>query len=542
MLKSSVNGTTLVAGLIITILISSAISMVAFTQLGGLRGPIGPAGPQGETGQTGPQGATGPAGPQGETGAQGPMGVQGPEGPIGPQGERGPYAPDFDSGWINIMDAAGQFIDITHNLLSVDVIVNVFGKVDMDEPAHNRYFGLTNYVSGWDQVYGGIEGDLGYGVVQTDDGGYAVAGHTSSYGAGSMWLIKTDVDGVALWNRTYGEGFGEYGFCVAQTFDGGYIIAGFTESYGMGNMMLVKTDGAGNPQWERNYGGSSGDYGFCVAQTHDGGYAVGGYTESYGVGGADFWLVKTDADGNMQWNKTYGGTGDDFGYAMVKTADEGFAMVGSTESYGVGLADIWLVKTGEDGDIEWNVTYGGANNDVAYSVIQNSDGGFAIAGYTNSFDSGIYFDAWLIRTDVSGTIQWDQLYGGPNNDYGRCAISTIDGGYMMVGYTESFGAGAQDVWLIKTDSKGNKQMERTFGGVNDERGRFVVQTGDGAYVVVAYTESFGSGGSDALLIKIGVEGEVGLTWTGLTEDTITIYRGRNDVYWNYVWVRIWKID
>jgi len=330
---------------------------------------------------------------------------------------------------------------------------------------------------------------------------------------------------------------------VVQTSDGGYAIAGITSSFGAGNwdVWLIKTDPAGNQQWTQTYGGVGGDYGWSLVETIDGGYAIGGYTASYGAGGNDVWLVKTDASGIMQWNQTYGGANNDQGYSVVQTSDGGYVVTGYTYSYGAGLADVWLVKTDSAGTAQWNQTYGGTSREWGYSVVETSNGGYAIAGGTNSYGAGSY-DVWLIKTNASGSMQWSQTYGGTGWDEGYSVIQTSNGGYAIAGYTASYGAGSYDVWLIKTDSAGNLQWTQTYGGAGYDMGRSLLQTGDGGYVIAGYTESHGAGGADVWLVKTDVDSESGLAWTDSTANTVTLYRGGNDIYWNYVRVRVWITD
>ena len=481
-----------IAGIIIAILASSAISIGVSTMLiTGSQGPEGPQGPQGPQGETGEQGATGATGPAGAAGATGATGATGGTGPQGLQGEPGPSAPDYDSGWVDITDKNGEYFTLTHNLDSTNVIVDITGKTAVDGGAHQRHLGSTSFKQGFEEMYGGIDDDFGFSVVQTIDGGYAIAGYTTSYGVAgaNFWLIKTDSAGTVQWNQTYGGANDDIGYSVVQTSDGGYTVTGTTLSYGAGgiDVWLVKTDGSGTPQWNQTYGGTSVDQGFSVIQTIDGGYAIVGYTESYGSGGIDVLLVKTDGSGTPQWNQTYGGASSDFGYSVVQTIDGGYAVAGTTLSYGAGSEDSWLVKTDPTGAAQWNQTYGDVMDDAGFSVVQTSDGGYAIAGITNSYGAGNY-DFWLVKTDGSGTAQWNQTYGGTNDDIGWSVVETGDGGYVIAGYTASYGAGGNDVWLVKTDV------------------------------------------------------ESGLAWTGSTVNTVTLYRGLTDTYWKYVRVRIWKIE
>jgi len=208
--------------------------------------------------------------------------------------------------------------------------------------------------------------------------------------------------------------------------------------------------------WTKTYGGTSGDYAYALVQTSDGGYALAGMTESFGAGPLDCWLVKTDASGNMQWNKTYGGTGSDYATAMEQTADGGYALAGITDSFGAGNTDFWLVKTDANGNAQWNKTYGGIGYDEAYDLVQTTDGGYALAGETTSFGAGNN-DAWLVRTDASGNMMWNRTYGGTNEDGATALVETSDGGYALAGRTTSYGAGTADFWLVKTKADGTVQ-------------------------------------------------------------------------------------
>jgi hypothetical protein len=205
--------------------------------------------------------------------------------------------------------------------------------------------------------------------------------------------------------------------------------------------------------WSRTYGGTDWDSGYSVVQTEDGGYAIAGRTNSFGAGSADAWLVKTDADGITQWNQTYGGTNSEFGRSVAQTSDGGSAIAGFTGSYGAGGTDVWLVKTDADGIAQWNQTYGGTNSDYGYSMVKTSDGGYAISGSTLSYGAGSG-DFFLVKTDAMGTMQWNETYGGTNVDEASSVVESSDGGYVMADGTLSFGPGPRAVWLVKTDEYG----------------------------------------------------------------------------------------
>ncbi len=199
--------------------------------------------------------------------------------------------------------------------------------------------------------------------------------------------------------------------------------------------------------WTKTFGGSDADVGYSVQQTTDGGYIIVGSTESYGAGGSDVWLIKTDEKGNKEWDKTFGGNDLDVGYSVQQTKDGGFIIVGSTHSY------VWLIKTDKNGNKEWDKTFGGKEGSVGYSVQQTLDGGYVLIGETILYGDGER-DIYLIKTDKNGSVEWEKAYGGKEDSYSYAVQQTPDSGYIIVGKTESYGAGKEDIWLIKTDKNG----------------------------------------------------------------------------------------
>jgi len=360
-------------------------------------------------------------------------------------------------------------------------------------------------LAGWTRTYGGSDSDQGYSVKQTTDGGYIVAGMTESFGAGSrdVYLVKTDALGDTIWTRTYGGSDWDDGRSIAQTTDGGYIVAGSTFFFGPGGdyIHLIKIDSLGDTLWTRTYGGYTDDYGLFVAQTSDSGYIVAGNTHSFGAGLFDIYLIKTDASGDTIWTRTYGGSYNDFGQFVAQTTDGGYIIVGYTESFGAGGKDIYLVKTDAAGDTLWTRTYGGSFDDLGQSVAQTTDGGYIVAGCTESFGAGGN-DVYLVKTDATGDTLWTRTYGGGYEEWGYSVIQVSDGGYIVAGGTYSFGIDYYcDVYLVKTDTAGDTIWTRTYGGSGGDVGCSVAQTTDGGYIITGYTESFGSGGSDVYLIK-----------------------------------------
>ena len=350
--------------------------------------------------------------------------------------------------------------------------------------------------------------DLGLYVQQARDGGYIVVGETHSFGAGSsdVWLIKTQADGSEQWNQTFGGTQADWGYTVQQSTDGGYILIGSTSSYGAGqsDVWLIKTDASGAMQWNQTFGNSESDYGYFVQQTSDGGYILVGESFNSGSGTRDVYLVKTDDRGNQVWAQAFGDSSEALGYAVWQTSGGGYIITGFIDSFVTGQTGIWLIKTDGDGTKGWDQIYATSKSAVGRSVQQTADGGYAIVGF-RAYSDGSY-DAWLIKTDSLGNIQWEQTFGGNGDDLAAAIQQTSDEGYIIIGLTQSYGAGLNDVWLIKTDASGAEQWSRTFGGSSWDVGRSVQQTADGGYIIGGTTQSFGAGDADFWLIKTEASG------------------------------------
>jgi predicted secreted protein len=349
-------------------------------------------------------------------------------------------------------------------------------------------------------------------MFQTVDGGIIVSGRTSSVGAGNYdaWLVKVDASGNLQWNKTWGGPQDDRVQDMVITSDGGYALCCLANSFGAGiaDFWLIKTDSNGNVHWNKTYGGTGSETPYYITQTSDGGYAMTGNTNSSGAGNTDVWLVKTNTSGDMEWNKTYGGTAADNGLNIIKTSDEGFAIVCTTASFGAGGQDVWLIKTDGAGTMQWNKTYGGSGNDQGMAIVQTADGGYTMAAITSSSGAGAN-DAWLIKTDSSGNTQWNRTYGGPGADNPYHMLQTPDGGYITSGLTTSSGAGGQDAWLVKWDAAGNVLWSRTYGGTNTDQVWSLALTSDGGFIVAAMTQSLGfgaTGAADMLLIKTDADG------------------------------------
>ncbi|MFB0516362.1 MAG: PKD domain-containing protein [Candidatus Neomarinimicrobiota bacterium] len=357
----------------------------------------------------------------------------------------------------------------------------------------------------WTRTFGGSDEDGGYCVQQTIDGGYIITGYTRSYGVGG-WLIKTDSNGETLWTSRFGGHGDDRGMSVQQTPDYGYIIAGYyydpiiaDES----DVWLIKTDSNGDTLWIKTFGGTGGDATFSVQQTTDSGYIITGYTRSYGAGDGDVWLIKTDTNGDTLWTRTFGGSSADFGRFVQQTVDGGFIVTGWTWSYGEGYSDVWLIKTDINGDTLWTKTFGGSDEDEGHSVQQTMDGGYIITGETRSYGAG-YSDVWLIKTDSNGDTLWTKTFGDNRYDGGRSVKETKYGNYIITGFYDN-PYGYTDVYLIKTDINGDVQWEKTFGGNDQDLGLSVQQTKDNGYVITGITYSYGAGLNDVWLIKTSAD-------------------------------------
>jgi hypothetical protein len=364
----------------------------------------------------------------------------------------------------------------------------------------------------WSRTYGGTGDDVALSAIETSDGGYAITGYTD----GDFLLLKTDAFGSLQWNRTYGGTDFDVACSVISTSDGGYALAGsigLWNDTGDGDFWLVKTDALGNMDWNRTYNGKRDDVACSVVATSDGGYAIAGTTNadysSLYAQDTDFWLVKTDALGNMLWNKTYGGPKDDAAYSLVATSDGGYALAGETMSFGAGINDFWLVKTDALGNMQWNKTYGGTDIEVAFALALASDGGYALAGYyLTTQGPPATADFWLVKTDALGNMMWNKTYDR-SWDEAYSLVATRDGGYAIAGKTES--PSQNDFWLIKTDAFGNAEWNQTYEGSSLGGGIFswacsLIATSDGGYAIASYTGF--TGNIDIRFVKTDENGNI----------------------------------
>ena len=363
----------------------------------------------------------------------------------------------------------------------------------------------------WTKTYGGVWGDYGWLGQQTADSGYVVTGYTESYGAGynDFYLVKTNGSGDTLWTGTYGDTGYQSSYSVRQTADKGYVMVGVTMPPGgtSFDVQIVKTSASGQPAWTKTHSWPNDDQGRDIRQTSDGGYIIAGCTRSFGAGTLDLLLIRTTGSGDSVWVKAIGGNGYETGYSVLQTTDGGYAIAGYTTGIGGFNSDVYLVKTSASGDTVWTRRYGGTEDEAGLCVDQTADGGYVIVGSHISGSDGQ--NVYLLKTDASGDTLWTRSYGGPYFDVGNSVRQTADGGYIIAGTTYR-SVGDADAYLIKTDALGDTLWTRVFGGTGVDGGNSVQQTLDGGYIVAGRTASYGAGNGDVWLIKTDADGYAGM--------------------------------
>jgi len=401
-------------------------------------------------------------------------------------------------------------------------------------------FSQNPLVKKWDKRFGGTNEEELYYFQQTKDGGYILGGSSQSgisgdktqanIGNWDYWIVKIDSLGAKQWDKNFGGTDNDQLYSLEQTSDGGYILGGASSSgvggdktqavWGGMDYWIVKTDSLGNKQWDKDFGGTDYDYLFFLKQTIDGGYILGGWSYS-GIGGnktqgcwggSDYWIIKIDSLGNKQWDKDFGGANNDVLNSLRQTSDGGYilggysysGMTGDKTQANQGSDDYWIIKTDSLGNKLWDKDFGGTDYDELYSLQQTTDGGYILAGTSNSGLNGDktqaqwgFGDYWIIKIDSLGIKQWDKDFGGTSweDEFGNI-FQTMDKGYLVVGTSYSFPSGdktennlgIEQTWIVKTDSLGNKQWDKTlFTTGHDEIG-FGLQAADGCYVFANYDD------------------------------------------------------
>lgn len=322
-----------------------------------------------------------------------------------------------------------------------------------------------------------------------------------------MSLLSFNLSGQDVFQKFYGTPQNDEGYGLLKLDDGNLLLACATAQSNSSNrdILLMKIDNEGNEIWSTKCGGSSDDFPRAIIQTSDLGFAVVGSTYSLGFGGEDVFLVKLNPDGNIQWSKTYGGFSEERGFSLQQTIDGGFIIGGTTKTNSNGNTDAFFVKTNASGDVEWSRSMGGGGSDNCFDIKPTSDGGFILTGAQGSYGTGSW-DYWLIKITADGDLSWAKAFGGFGEEHSRIVHEANDGGYIVMGHTTSWGAGGWDILMIKTDEDGNEQWSKVFGGNANEFAGDFAATGD-AYYLATFSDSYGNG-RDFLVMKIDNSGNL----------------------------------
>jgi hypothetical protein len=358
----------------------------------------------------------------------------------------------------------------------------------------------------WTRTFGGLGQDSCWSAQYTADNGFILAGWTNSYGAGNrdFYIVKTDSSGDTMWTRTFGGADVDECLSITQTFDDGYLAGGRTWSFGPeGDVWLIKLNAQGDSQWTKTIGGLGWETCRSLQQTADSGFIIIGSTNSFGAGNDDIYVIKVNKNGDTLWTRTYGGPLNDNGYAVSQTNNGEYILACWTESYGVGSYDAYIIKTDSLGDSIWTRVWGGSNMDKACAIMIADDGSYMIAGWTFSFGPNAQ-NAYLLKMTPSGDSVWTKYYGDDIFSDFYSVQKTMDRGYILAGGTGSSNPTA-DMYLVKTDSMGDMLWYTRYGGSGQDYGWAAEQTDDGGYYIAGWTGSFGAGGADFYLVKTGPE-------------------------------------
>ena len=362
----------------------------------------------------------------------------------------------------------------------------------------------------FNNIYNKVSYDYGRSIVETSDTGYVVVGNTSTIGNNysNLLLLKVNQSGVEEWFHNLTFSPTDRANMVLELPNTGFIIVGKTQSLedGSEDILILKTNQSGHVEWSKNYGSFNDQSGDFIQLTLDGGYIICGQSvESY-TGFNKLNLLKIDSDGDEIWNQSYGGNGDAYGYSVISLSDGSYLAIGMTRSLGELNGDAWLIKIDSDGNEIWNQSYGGNGTDIIRSIVLTGNG-YLLAGNTNSYGNGNN-DIFIIKVDQAGVQQWSQTYGGNGTDVGRSISKVVDGGYIITGYTDSFGNSSSfNIWLIKIDENGNLIWDKTYGENGDDRALDGHQTLDGGYVLTGFSDSNSNNTPSIIIIKTDKDGK-----------------------------------
>lgn len=348
------------------------------------------------------------------------------------------------------------------------------------------------------KTYGKVPQDYGYSLRRTFDGGYILGGISNGYGGSNyLFLVRTDANGDTLWMRGYVTVNTTFGFSLVQCADSGFAVCG--------NSGYARIDKQGAMLWQTICTGTSF---YSIRATTDNGFILAGsFGQSSTSNGMDVYLLKVDSNGVKQWSRKYGGAGDEYATCIQATPDGGYILAGSTNTYGAGGWDMYVIKTNVMGDTLWTRTYGGTLseggvNSTRQTIEPTFDGGYILGSYSASFFTAGGNDAYLVKTDAAGNVMWSRMYGGFASEIIYDVKQCADSGFVFAGSTTSFGGGSSDIYLVRTNSTGDTLFTRCFGGLLNDIAQSVVETPDKGFAICGYTNNWGSGNNDALLLKV----------------------------------------
>jgi len=364
---------------------------------------------------------------------------------------------------------------------------------------------FSQFTVKWEKTFGGLKSDEATSIVSTQDGGYIIAGGTSSKGSGGrdVWILKIDSNGNKLWEYTFGGRQDDGAYSIQKYSNGGFIIAGMTSSFGKnsGDVWLIKIDNQGKKLWDKIYGYErSTEQAIFAQQTFDSGFIIFANLIEFDKDKISIWLIKTDSLGNMLWNKKLEKSNKISLRVLsgIQTADSGYVLCGIIEKSG-SSTDGYLIKTNKKGEILWEKTFGGPEYEEASSIKQTPDGGFIVAGRTWA-NGQRHSDLWLIKFNSSGQKQWERIFGDKFDDGGFMVINTMDKGFLTVGFKTI--DNNIDSWIIKTDSIGNMELDQTFDGESYEIANAILENNDSSYIIINTKYHTNTNDQDLYIIKL----------------------------------------
>ncbi len=363
----------------------------------------------------------------------------------------------------------------------------------------------------WEMTFGGFGVDKASAIAALPDGGMVVVGR-SRWHRGSrddIMLMRIDAGGTLLWQQTFGGIQGDHGTAVAPLADGGFAVAGhtFSAGAGMGDIWVLRLDAEGRQIWDRTYGGTGNERAYGILSLPGGDLVVAGATRSYGAGEGDAWVLRLDPLGEVRWSRSFGGARDEAALDLAPAAGGDLLIAGYTGSEGAGGLDIWAARLSGDGIPRWQARVGDEGFDAASAVIGTGDGGAVVAG--RSMAKGeMLADARIVRLSGAGEVVWDRRIGGSGDDLALAVTDRPDAGFVVAGYTASRGAGSADAWLIGLAGDGRTRWERTFGGALWEMATAITGSGNGGLLVGGFTTSSGAGYEDVYVLRLDREGRL----------------------------------